>query len=112
MKSKKLSLILFSVLGFLLLLQVGLTVLEETVQAQALGSDRFMIVVNGCWRDNEEPVYVLNTREQVISVYEYNSEENKMKLVAVRSYKWGRVIREYNNGKPSVSLVQNRVGPR
>lgn len=112
MKSKRLSVTLIGVLGFLLVLQAGLVVLEESVNAQMFGADRYMILVNGIWRDNEEPVYVINTREQAICVYEYNSEENKMKLVAVRSYKWDRLIQEYKNDAPSVAQVRNRVGPR
>ena len=111
MKSKKLTLALLSVLGFLVAVQIGLTLLEESVHAQ-FGFDRYMIVVNGTWYDNEEPIFVINTREQVICVYEYNSEEDKMGLVAVRSYQWDRVIREFNNNPPTVQSIRSTVGQR
>ena len=112
MKSKKLTLGLLTLLGLLLVIQVGLSILEESVNAQVFGADRYVIMVNGAWRDNREPVYVINTREQSICVYAYNSEEKKMRLVAVRSYKWDRVIREYNNDAPTVDVIQNKVPQR
>ena len=110
MKRKGLTLTLLMALGFLLTIQVALMVLEETANAQLFGSDRYMIVVNGTWLDNEEPVFVINTREQTICTYEYNSEEDRMKLVAVRSYKWDRLLREYSNEAPSVATVKSTVG--
>ncbi|NOZ23073.1 MAG: hypothetical protein GXP25_18525 [Planctomycetes bacterium] len=112
MKSKKLTLVLLMALGFLVTIQIALTVLEETANAQIFGSDRYMIVVNGTWIDNEEPVFVINTREETICVYEYNSEEDKMKLVAVRLYKWDRMLQEYNNDAPSVATIRSTVVPR
>jgi len=110
MHSKTLTLALLAAFCLLLVLQVGLSVLEETVRAQPGGVDPFLIVVNGTWIDNEEPIYAINTHEESICVYEYNSEANRLKLVAVRSYKWDRKIQEYNNLPPSVRLVQSRVG--
>jgi hypothetical protein len=86
-----------------------LVALEETASAQIFGSEPFTIVVNGTWIDNEEPVFVINTKEETICVYEYNSEENRMKLVAVREYRHDRRLREYNNDAPSVATVQRTV---
>lgn len=108
MNSKKLTVSLLAALGILILAQVTLTLIEECVSAQGIG-DRYMILVSGTWKDNREPVYILNTREQVINVYAYNGEENRMRLVAVRSYQWDRLVREFNNDPPSVDQIQGSV---
>ncbi|MEW6356826.1 MAG: hypothetical protein AB1696_10890 [Planctomycetota bacterium] len=109
---------LLSVVAVLLVAVVWTSITGEKAAAQQ-DAGRYMISVVGFWRDNSEPVFIINTRDQTISVYEYDSEQNLLDLFAVRSYEYDRKLKEFPVWKkrtdrrgqgPSVAEMEKRGG--
>jgi len=76
--------------ALLLVAVVWTSLTGDRAVAQEAGTDRFMISVVGFWRDNSEPVFIIDTRKQMIAVYEFDSEQNFLDLMATRTYEYDR----------------------
>jgi len=92
---------------------------ERATAQQGMGADRFTIGVVGFWRDNSEPVFIVDTRKQIIAVYEFDSEQDFLDLMAVRSYEYDRKLMDFPIRKrgaskrgrgPSVREMMKKAG--
>jgi len=83
------------VLVAVLIAAVAWTAIVSEKAAAQEGTGRFMIGVVGFWRDNSEPVFIIDTRKQTVSVYEFDSEQDTLDLMAVRSYEYDRKLIEW-----------------
>ena len=120
LNSTKLTKCLIVLIGILLAAVVWTTLVGEPASAQqGIGGDRFTIAVVGFWRDNSEPVFIIDTRKQKIAVYEFDSEQDFLDLMAVRSYEYDRRLLDYvprkHKGKgrgrgPTVRQMMQKAG--
>ncbi|NOZ19525.1 MAG: hypothetical protein GXP25_00390 [Planctomycetes bacterium] len=118
LSSIRLTKCLLAVIVLLLAAVAWTAVVGEKVAAQE-GTGRFMIGVVGFWRDNSEPVFIIDTRKQMISIYEFDSEQNTLDLMAVRSYEYDRKLIDFPIRKtrsrargrgPSVRAMMKQAG--
>ena len=65
------------------------------VNAQADGSARHVFGLIGKRQGNREPLYIVDTREQVILVYEYSVQGEGLGLVSARSYKYDKELEDF-----------------
>lgn len=57
-------------------------------------------------------LYLIDTRQQVFSVYEFDTKKSKLKLAAARQYSADHQLQEYNTESPTVSEIEKLVRPR
>ena len=67
----------------------------QNVNAQADGSARHVFGLIGKRHGNKEPLYLIDTQEQVIMVYEYSVQGEGLGLVTVRSYKYDKQLEAF-----------------
>ena len=102
--------------GFLLALLLMVQVSDRGVQAQApggVGAGATMAIVTGEPSPNQdEPIFVVDSRNETICCYEFNVGTRKFGLKAARTYKYDKEIpEEFNNERPAVKDVKaGRLG--
>ena len=69
--------------------------LTQDVNAQADGAARHVFGLIGQRQGNREPLYLIDTREQVILIYEYSVQGEGLGLVTARSYKYDKELEDY-----------------
>lgn len=106
LNSTKLTKGLLLLVGVLFVAVVWTCLVGSRAAAQEAGAERFTMAVVGYWRDNAEPVFVIDTRKQTIAVYEFESEEDVLNLTAVRTYEYDRKLVEFPE------RTKTRVGHR
>lgn len=57
-------------------------------------------------------VYLIDQKQKVLSVYEFDGKKHKLKLAAVRHYAADHLLAEFNNEAPTVADVEQLVRPR
>ncbi|MGR3319744.1 MAG: hypothetical protein ACUZ8O_14855 [Candidatus Anammoxibacter sp.] len=85
-------------LGVIVLLLVAIIIFKNPIQnvnAQADGSARHVFGLIGKRQGNREPLYLIDTREQVIMVYEYSVQGEGLGLVTVRNYKYDKQLEAF-----------------
>jgi ABC-type phosphate transport system auxiliary subunit len=79
----------------------------QNVQAQSASSVPGVAVVLGEQYDEEVPVVVVDPLAQTLMVYQYDYD--RLKLEAVRSYRYDRKLSEFDNSGLSVRDVMERL---
>ncbi|MGR3218731.1 MAG: hypothetical protein ACUZ8H_02795 [Candidatus Anammoxibacter sp.] len=85
-------------LGVIVVLLLALIIFKNPIQnvnAQADGSARHVFGLIGQRQGNREPLYLVDTREQVIMIYEYSVQGEGLGLVTVRSYKYDKQLEAF-----------------
>ncbi len=67
----------------------------QYVSAQADGDARHVFGLIGQRQGNREPLYLIDTREQAIMVYEYSVQGEGLGLVTARSYKYDKELEDF-----------------
>ena len=104
--------------GFLLALLLMVQVSDRGVQAQAPGGvggggSTMAMVIGEASPNQDEPIFVVDSRNETICCYEFNVGTHKFGLKAARTYKYDKEIpEEFNNERPLVKDVRaGRLGP-
>jgi len=65
----------------------------------------------GSKEGNREPLYLIDTKHEVIMVYEYGVQSEGFGLTEVRSYKYDKLLKQYGKGLigPKVDKVKEAV---
>jgi len=66
-------------------------------------------IVVGTPEKNDYPVFLLNTAEESLTIYEYDSRSEDLTLHVARSYRFDSQLNDYNNKKPDVRDVEKKV---
>ena len=81
--------------------------------AQETSSVPYMVGITGPERNSRMPLFLIDTRKEIILTYEYNSSRRTLDLVRVRTYLYDRQLEDYTNpehaGGPSVSDVRREL---
>jgi predicted ABC-type sugar transport system permease subunit len=93
-KKYRLITILFGVIITLLVL-ILVKNSPNYVVAQGDGGARHVFAVVGNQQANREPFYLVDTRQEVIMVYEYGVQGEGLGLVTTRSYKYDKQLEQY-----------------
>ncbi len=94
-----------------LLLLVFIRSSPDYVVAQGDGGAGHVFAVVGTRQSNREPFYLVDTRQEVIMVYEYGVQGEGLGLVTTRSYKYDKLLEQYgnNNFGPEVDKIKKEV---
>lgn len=77
----------------------------------AVGNATMALVTGVPSVSQDEPIFLVDSRNEVICVYEFNPGTRKFGLKAARSYKYDKELEEFQNERPSVKDVKDgRVG--
>jgi predicted transcriptional regulator YdeE len=82
------------------------------VHGQSEGRTTGVICVVGAERNQLAPIVVLDVPEQTFIVYEYDYTAEALKLTAVRTYRYDRLLREFGTKGVSVDQVRQEVSRR
>jgi hypothetical protein len=66
-------------------------------------------IVVGQLDKNDIPVFLLNSAEQCLTIYEYDVRSEDLTLRVARSYRFDSQLNDYNNKKPDVDDVEKLV---
>ena len=110
LSDKRMTTALLAINGFLLALLLIVQVSGNGLWAQAAGSSpgSTMAMVTGEPSPNQdEPIFVVDSRNETICCYEFNVGTRKFGLKAARTYKYDKEIPEdFNNEWPLVKDVR------
>ncbi|ODS32231.1 MAG: hypothetical protein SCARUB_02624 [Candidatus Scalindua rubra] len=109
-KKYSLNTILLGVVIVLLVL-VFIKASPDYVVAQGDGSARHVFAVVGGQQANREPFYLVDTRQEVIMVYEYGVQGEGLGLVSTRSYKYDKLLEQYGRSHfgPKVNAIKKEI---
>ena len=95
----------------MLLLLVLIKTSPNYVIAQGDGSARHVFAVVGSQQANREAFYLVDTRQEVIMVYEYGVQGEGLGLVTTRSYKYDKLLEQYGKSHfgPRVDKIKKEV---
>ena len=73
---------------------------------------KHVFAVAGNQLSNREPFYLVDTKLEVIMVYEYGVQGEGLGLVSVRSYKYDKLLEQYgiSNFGPKVDVIKKEIG--
>jgi hypothetical protein len=111
---KRMTMALLALNGALLALLVIVEMSGSGVWAQAtsgaVGSTMAMITGEPS-PNQDEPIFIVDSRNETICIYEFNVGTRKFGLKAARTYKYDKEIEEFMNEKPGVKDVKGgRLG--
>ncbi len=72
---------------------------------------KHVFAVVGSRYNNREPFYLVDTRQEVIMVYEYGVQGEGLGLVSTRSYKYDKQLEQYgrSNFGPKVEKIKKEI---
>jgi len=72
---------------------------------------KYVFAVVGNQQSNREPFYLVDTKQEVIMVYEYGVQGEGLGLVSVRSYKYDKLLEQYgiSNFGPKVDVIKKEI---
>jgi len=86
---------------------------EGDAQAQASGAAISTIAIAGQVSATQQPLYIIDTRAQVILVYEYALNGGGLAFTAARTYRYDKEVEEFmrmpDTRFPSVSEMKMQV---
>ncbi len=102
------AIVLLSVMVGILLAGAGVL---PSAQAQMMGGRSGSIVcLVGEELNGYAPIILMDEPDQTILVYEYSYRDNEIELTSARTYRFDKLLTEFNIQGPSVGDVQRRVG--
>jgi hypothetical protein len=104
------AIVLACVLAGVLLAGSGLL---PAAQAQSEGRAGQVVVVLGqVWSNGYAPIVLLDSQDETLLVYEYSYQDERVKFSCARSYRFDKLVTEFNNSGPTVEQVRSQVAPR
>lgn len=85
---------------------------KTAVAAPTAGSSSDVMAITTDSPSGTQLLYLIDARQQVFSVYEFDTKRTKLKLAAVRQYSLDHQLQEYNTESPTVSEIEKLVRPR
>jgi hypothetical protein len=81
------------------------------VVAQGDGGARHVFAVVGIPQANRQPFYLVDTRQEVIMVYEYGVQGEGLGLISTRSYKYDKQLEQYGRTHfgPKVDKIRKEL---
>jgi len=72
---------------------------------------KHVFAVVGNQQSNREPFYLVDTRQEVIMVYEYGVQGDGLGLSSVRSYKYDKFLEQYGRSRfgPKVDKIKKEI---
>ncbi len=109
-KKYRLNTILFGVVITLLVL-ILFKNSPNYVVAQGDGGARHVFAVVGLPQANRQPFYLVDTRQEVIMIYEYGVQGDGLGLVTTRSYKYDKLLEDYGRMRfgPKVDMIRKEL---
>ncbi|MFQ5685885.1 MAG: hypothetical protein ACE5GV_04415 [Candidatus Scalindua sp.] len=112
LKKYGLNTILLGIIIVLLLL-VLIKTSPDYVIAQGDGGAgaRHVFAVVGSQQNNREPFYLVDTKQEVIMVYEYGVQGDGLGLASARSYKYDKLLEQYGRSSfgPKVKTIKKEI---
>ncbi len=102
-------------LGVVIMLLLLLLMKNSTnyVVAQGDGGSgaKHVFAVVGNQQSNREPFYLVDTKQEVIMIYEYGVQGEGLGLVSARSYKYDKLLEQYgiSNFGPKVDAIKKQI---
>ncbi|GAX61408.1 aspartyl/asparaginyl-tRNA synthetase [Candidatus Scalindua japonica] len=97
-----------------LLVLVLIKTSPDYVVAQGDGgaAAKHVFAVVGSRYNNREPFYLVDTRQEVIMVYEYGVQGDGLGLASARSYKYDKLLEQYGRSSfgPKVDKIKKEIG--
>jgi len=71
----------------------------------------FAVVGNKNSGDTRDPFYLVDTKQEIIMVYEYGLEGDGLGLVSTRSYKYDKLLQQYGRSHfgPKVEKIKKAI---
>ncbi len=112
LKKYGLNTVLLGVIIILLVL-VLIKTSPNYVVAQGDGgaSAKHVFAVVGNRQNNREPFYLVDTKQEVIMIYEYGVQGEGLGLVSARSYKYDKLLEQYgiSNFGPKIDVIKKEI---
>ena len=72
---------------------------------------KHVFAVVGSQQNNRESFYLVDTRQEVIMVYEYGVQGDGLGLVSTRSYKYDKLLQQYGRSSfgPKVEKIKKAI---
>jgi hypothetical protein len=102
-------------LGVVVVLLILLFIKNSTNYVVAQGDGgagtKHVFAVVGNQQSNREPFYLVDTKQEVIMVYEYGVQGEGLGLVSARSYKYDKLLEQYgiSNFGPKVDVIKKEI---
>jgi len=113
LKKYGLNTILLGVVIILLVLVLIKTSPDYAIATQGDGGAgaKHVFAVVGTRANNREPFYLVDTKREVIMVYEYGVQGDGLGLVSARSYKYDKLLEQYgqSNFGPKVNKIKQGI---
>ena len=117
LSDKRMTIGLAATVGVLLVLLIaveimnGSGVLAQVPPSGPGGGSTMAMIIGEAAPNQDQPMFVVDSRNETICVYSFNAGTHKFGLKAARSYKYDKEIEVYNNEKPAVKDVKGgRLG--
>ena len=110
LSDKRMTTVLLAIVGVLLTLLIVVEMSGTGALAQQGGSTvgaTMAIITGEPSPSQDEPIFVVDSRNETVCIYEYNVGTRKFGLKAARSYKYDKELREYQNDPPTVDDVKS-----
>ena len=95
---------------------IGMVMNGREVAAQGDGAAAHVVALAGWLKPNSsiQTIYIVDTREQTLLVYEYNIGRGAIDLVGARTFEYDKLLTEFDLSKggqpPKVDNVKKEVG--
>lgn len=102
-------------LGVVILLLILLFMKNTTNYVIAQGDGgaeaKHVFAVVGSQQSNREPFYLVDTKQEVIMVYEYGVQGEGLGLISARSYKYDKYLEQYGISSfgPKVNVIKKEI---
>ncbi len=112
LKKYGLNSVLLSIVIVLLLLVLFKTSPDYVIaQGDGGAGTRHVFAVVGNQQANRESFYLVDTKQEVIMVYEYGVQGEGLGLITTRSYKYDKLLEQYgrSNFGPKVEKIKKEI---
>lgn len=97
------------VLCLMLLVELGGEVMAQTTAGSGRGGNGEVFVVAGQVTNGTYGLFLVDTKNETICVYQYLPQTRKLKLMAARTYRFDTKLDDYNSDGPSPEEVKKLV---
>ncbi len=114
-KKQGLNTILLGIIIVLLLLVLFKTSPNYVIaQGDGGAGARHVFALVGNQQNNRESFYLVDTRQEVIMVYEYGVQGDGLGLASARSYKYDKLLEQYGRSSfgPNVEKIKKEIESR
>jgi hypothetical protein len=85
--------------------------LLRSAQAQSEGRTTGVICVVGAPSAQVAPLVIVDVPDETIIVYSYDYRSNRIELSGARTYRFDKLLQDFNTKGPTVEEVRRAVGP-